>query len=116
MTTRISKIKHPRVLGAATGLESHLSAICMHGADGWGQWADITMPTYAPVSEEIRALMLAQIVSFHSERLRVASRQPGTGRLGSPQVLLNFRLPGNNATQPQSFKWQRVSSCQKGYR
>lgn len=40
------------------------------------------MPTCAPVSEEIRALMLARIVSFHSECLRVASRQPGTGRLG----------------------------------
>lgn len=38
------------------------------------------MPAGAPLSEEIHALMLAQIVSFHSEYRRVASRQPGTGR------------------------------------
>lgn len=51
--------------------------------EGWGgQQADITMPTCAPMSEEICALMLVQVVSFHNERLRVASRQPGTGRLG----------------------------------
>lgn len=45
-----------------------------------GQRADTTTAAGAPLSEEIRALMLAQIVSFHGEGLRVASRQPGTGR------------------------------------
>lgn len=38
--------KYPRVLGAVAGLEQDCSAICMHGG-GWGQWADITMPTCA---------------------------------------------------------------------
>ena len=73
--------KYPRVLGAVAGLEPDCSVICMCGG-GWGQRAGITVPTCAPVSEEIRAPMLAQIVSFCRERLGVASRQPETGRLG----------------------------------
>lgn len=80
MITRNYWFKHPRAL-VLTGLESAFSLICMDAEGGRGQQADITMPACAPVSEEIRALMLAH-VNFHSERLKVASRQPGTGRLG----------------------------------
>lgn len=79
MVASIGSFKLPR---AETGLKSVYSLICRDGEGGWGKQADITLPARAPVPEEIRALMLAQVVSFPSEHLRVASRQPGTGRLG----------------------------------
>lgn len=55
-----------------------------------GQRADTTTAAGAPLSEEIRALMLAQIVSFHGEGPRFASGQPGTGGEVSRRSLIKL--------------------------
>ncbi|KAK2490069.1 hypothetical protein MC885_003408 [Smutsia gigantea] len=72
-----------------------------------GQQADISMPTCAPMSEKIGALMLAQIVSFPSERLRVASRQPSLGSQVLRGPLFLSRAAGRSLLAVQSCSSSR---------